>query len=671
MIRSLTAIAGAAVMAATAWWSPAAAQTVVPLEAYARLPNVQSVQISPDGRRVAMITGAERDQMYAIVTPLDGGQPFAIPGFAQDISEALLFGVSWLSDNHLLISYRQRVRVPGGSLQDADVASRYVYNLNTQQGRLLERNANIESRLPDSPDTILISAAVQASGGTSVTAARGRGGGQTINLYEYNLDTGNYRRRFIGTANTVNWVLDDNAEPIIRQDNDRSRTLWRVFRQSGNRSNLVYEESYTLERFGRAGRRAISAMSNLVGLDYNGRGIWFSQLENRNHIRAYLFNPETGEVTGPHITQGRFDFGGFRSDWRTGKVIGAVWFEERRRTEWFDPEFQSLQEQLEGLFPQSEVTLSNWDLSGQRIIVAVEGGDVSSEFFLLDRTTGEMAYLTTAYPEVDPERIHPVEVVNYRARDGLELFGYLTLPMDREADNLPLLIVPHGGPQARDTYGFDPLFAQPYADMGYAVFQPQFRGGSGMGLEFVRRGHGQWGRAMQDDVSDAVLHLADLGVIDSDRVCIWGWSYGGYAALAGYALTPELYRCAIAGAPVSDIQTMMSWQADQLGGRGAVDYWTEYIGDWRVNRDQMRAISPLQNIANTNMPLMLIHPLEDNVVPASQSQQMYDAVRAAGKPVEYIPIEGDGHNLLFRRTRLITLEATTRFLMEHNPPDPR
>lgn len=671
MIRSLKTMAAAAVMAATAWWSPAGAQTVVPLEAYSRLPNVQSAQISPDGQRLAFITGAERDQMYAIVTSLSGGSSIRIPGFAQDISDALLFGVSWLSDEHLLITYRQRIRVPGGSLQDADIGSRYVYNLNTQQGRLLERNANIESRLPDSPDTILISASVAARASTSVAASRGRGGGQTINLYEYDLDSGDYRRRFIGSEHTVNWVLNEDNEPYIRQDNDPSRTLWRVFRQTGNRAELVYEESYTLERFGRAGRRAISAMSNLVGLDHQGRGIWFSQLENRNHLRAYLFNPDTGQVSLPDIPQDEFDFAGFRTDWRTGKVIGAVWTEERTRTVWFDPEFQALQDQLGGLFPASEVTLSNWDRSGQRIIVEVEGGEISSEFYLLDRNTGEMAYLTTAYPELDPERVHPVEIVNYTARDGLELFGYLTLPVDRDPENLPLLIVPHGGPQARDFYGFDPLFAQPFADMGYAVFQPQFRGGAGLGLEFVRRGHGQWGRAMQNDVSDAVLHLADLGIADADRVCIWGWSYGGYAALAGYALTPELYRCAIAGAPVSDIQTMMSWQADQLGGSGAVDYWTEYIGDWRVNRDQMRAISPLQNIANTNMPLLLIHPLEDNIVPASQSQLMYDAVRAAGKPVEYVPIEGDGHNLLFRRTRLITLEAATRFLMEHNPPDPR
>lgn len=652
----------------------ASAQTIVPLEAYSRLSNITSVNISPDGRRLAFITGAERDETYVVITALDGSaQPFAIPGFSQDIDDELLVGVSWMSDRYIMITYRERIRIPGGSTEDADVARRVIYDLDERDYNEFPPNATLESILPDDPGEVIISAATVQRTGTSTSASRGDGGlAQIVTLYRYDLEDGDTRRLVAGTRFTSNWILDDTqTRPLLRQDFDFSDGLWRIFRYDGRSRDLIYEESFTLERFGRSGRRAISSMSQFVGEDVNGRGIWFAQLQDRDLLQAYLFDPGTGEVTGPHIDTNGFDFGGFRTDWRTGKVIGATWWEHRRKSVWFDDEFAAVQDQLDDLFPLSDVSISSWDASGDRMVVSVSGGDTTQDFYLLDRSGGELAFLSTAYPEVPQERVHPVRVVEYEARDGLELWGYLTLPVDREARDLPLIIAPHGGPQARDVYGFDPIFAQPFADMGYAVFQPHFRGSDGTGLEFVRRGHGEWGRAMQNDISDAVMHLTQTGVADADRVCIWGWSYGGYAALAGYALTPELYRCAIAGAPVSDIMTMMDWQADQPGGVGAVNYWTEYIGDWRTQREQMRAISPLRNIDGTDIPLLLIHGVEDDIVPVEQAEIMYEAVRNAGKPVEFVSIAGDGHNLLFRRTRLITLEAATEFLMEHNPPDPR
>lgn len=668
--RRLSALAGGLALATLTL--PASAQPVVPTDAYARLSNAQSVNISPDGTRIAMITGAERDATYALIVPLEGGgQPVAIPGFSRDIDDELLVGVDWLSDRYIIITYRERISVPGQPWEDADVARRVVYDLEQNDYDEIDAQASIESLLPNDPDEILISTVVVQERGTSVMRSRGGGIGQIVNLYRYDMNDQDYNRVASGTLSTVNWVLGENGSPILRQDREADDRRWRVYDYNGRRANLIYEETYTVERFGRDGRRAISNMSNLVGEDVQGRGVWFSQIEDRDKLRAYLFNPQTGEISGPELAPEGFDFGGFRTDWRTGKVIGAAWLEERLNTEWFDPEFAALQEQLSGLFPDSDVTIESWDRSGQRLVVNVSGGASSNDFYLLDRSSGEMAFLTTAYPEVPPERIHPVSVERYTARDGLDLWGYLTLPNDRPAEGLPLVIAPHGGPQARDGYGFDPIFAQPYADMGYAVFQPQFRGSAGMGQDFVRLGHGEWGRLMQSDITDAVSNLVEQGVVDEDRVCIWGWSYGGYAALAGWALTPEVYRCAIAGAPVSDILEMMSWQADQLGGAGAVNYWTEYIGDWRVERDRMVEISPARQVANGDAPLLVIHAREDQIVPFEQAEIMVAAARNAGKDVEFVAIEGDGHNLLFARTRKITLDAVTAFLMEHNPPDPR
>ncbi|MEO1040253.1 MAG: S9 family peptidase [Pseudomonadota bacterium] len=659
-----TTLAGASLPGAAAL-----AQGVVPLDAYAQLPEIQSVSISPSGDRLAMIAGEDRTEMHVIVLSLEGGDPFALAAFAGDIDDRLLFSVDWASDNHLVLVYRER-RLLDGS-ERGDVGRQVIYDLRSNEYSEFERaGSQIVHLLPDEPNTVLLSTPVVEvrTSANSFTAARGRGDvvNTPVNLYRYDLNRGDYSLVANGSVDTVNWVVDESGAPLLRQDRIDDTRTWRVFAREGRSWTQIYEERFSRERFGRDGFRAISSMSGLVAEDVNGRGVWFAQLADRDKLQGWLFDPETGEISNAAAPDG-FDISSFVVDWRTDKVIGVRWLAERRQVEWFDSRFAALQRQLNGLFEGSDVVISDWDLSGNRILVRVIGGATSEDFYLLDRDSGQLNFLQTVYPDIPQERIHPVEIVSYRAEDGLELFGYLTRPVDRPLADLPMVLLPHGGPQARDGFGFD-MWAQPFADMGYAVFQPQFRGSSGQGQDFVRRGHGEWGRKMQSDLTDAVTHLVNQGWVDPDRVCIFGWSYGGYAALAGYALTPEVYRCVIAGAPVSDILEMMAWEGDRQGG-ASINYWTEYIGDWRTERDEMIAISPARQTASGRVPLLLIHGREDLIVPFEQAEIMYDAARRAGKDVELVAIDGDGHNLLFQRTRLITLQSMTEFLAEHNPPD--
>lgn len=650
------------------------AQTIVPLDAYTRLPEVDSVRISPDGQRLAMLAGADRRDMAVLIQPLGEGETIAFDASSDDINDLLAFGARWLSDRYLLVTYRERTRIPGAPADQADIGRLVVYDTEERDYVEFAPNASIESRLPEDPDKILVSASITEyrDSNAGITAGRGRGDGvvRQINLYEYDLNRDSYRRIANGTTNTQNWILDENNQPVARQDFSYADRRWRVFSIDGRRETLVYEEGVTFESFGRSGRRIKSDLGNLTGMSADGRGVWFVQLQNDDKRVGSLFDIETGEISSGVVAPDGFDLGGFVTDWRSNEITGAVWSGRRRGYEWFDPEFGEIHEQIAAIFPDSDVSLSSWDRAGERFIVTVSGGQAATDYYLFDRTAGELAFLQTQYPEVPPERIHPMRTVDYRSSDGLDLWGYMTYPIDRELRDLPMVILPHGGPQARDYYGFD-FWAQPLAEMGYVVFQPQFRGSDGQGDNFVRRGHGEWGRLMQDDVTWAVRHFVEEGIVDEDRVCIFGWSYGGYAALAGYSLTPETYRCAVAGAPVSDILSMMNWQADQPGGQGAVNYWTEYIGDWRTQRDAMNEISPAQNIPANAPPLLLIHGREDQIVPYEQAEIMLNAVQAAGKSAELVTIEGDGHNLLFRDSRRITLEALSEFLMEHNPPDPR
>ena len=641
------------------------AQPVPSIDDYAAMSNMSSVRISPNGERIVFISGQNREERSIVVYSLMGEGTNVID--AGD--DQVLASVSWLNDEYLVATYSDRRNLAAQG-ERADVFRNYVIRFDGERNWELNQYASIANRDMDDPDGFLVWLPViqdnrgSRSGGDDVQRAQG--------IFRQGFRNDRSRNRvFIGEGGYT-YVLNAENEPVVRYTLDGSEfELWS--NRDGNGWEKVYSENLTRERFrfgARSSARWSGRMTNMAGLDITGRYGYFTSRVNDDRSAVFRFDFETNEIEGPVVQSDLADVGSFIRDWRTNAVIGVSWDEERSQTEYFDPDFAALQQQLEGLFPASNVSISSWDADFNKLVVNVEGGETSSTFYLLDRAAGQMVLLSSAYERIPDEAIAPVEIVQYEARDGMDLFGYLTLPPGREAEDLPLVMLPHGGPQARDFYGFDP-WAQFLASRGYAVFQPQFRGSEGFGRDFILAAHGEWGRAMQDDISDGVAHLADAGVIDPDRVCLFGWSYGGYAALAGATLTPELYRCIIAGAPVSDILAMMEYEEGRFGG-ASITYWAEYIGDWVAERDEMIAISPARQAQNVQAPLMLVHGTDDLIVPFEQAEIMAEAMEAAGKPYELVAIE-DGPHQSYRMTVDNVRELYTnleRFLLEHNPPDP-
>ena len=256
----------------------------------------------------------------------------------------------------------------------------------------------------------------------------------------------------------------------------------------------------------------------------------------------------------------------------------------------------------------------------------------------------------------------PLEVrrITYTAADGLEIPAYLTLPRGREPHKLPLIVVPHGGPQARDDILFD-FWSQALAEQGYAVLRPNYRG-STVTEQFLEAGYGQWGRKMQTDLSDGVRYLSKEGIVDAARVCIVGASYGGYAALAGVTLEPGVYRCAISVAGLSDLGQMLRWE-----GGGGVDtryltrYWGRYWGVSGSADPLLNGLSPVKHVDVVNVPVLLIHGRDDTVVPYEQSQMMFDTLKGAKKDVQLVPLKKEDHWLSRGETRLQMLEASVTF----------
>jgi dipeptidyl aminopeptidase/acylaminoacyl peptidase len=306
----------------------------------------------------------------------------------------------------------------------------------------------------------------------------------------------------------------------------------------------------------------------------------------------------------------------------------------------------------------------SWSADRTRIVVRVDGPSDGAVYQLVDMTTHQAQILGSVYKDITRIDVAPVSYTSYRAADGMVIPAYLTLPLGRPAKNLPLVVLPHGGPAASDGPEFDWL-AQAFASRGYAVLQPQFRGSTGQGWNFLKAGFGEWGRKMQSDLSDGVRYLAGQGTIDPKRVCIVGASYGGYAALAGVTLEHGVYRCAVSVAGISDPMNMMSHHP----GKGSNERYLErYFGVTGYNDSKLNEIAPLAHTDAVDIPILLIHGTHDSVVPYAQSQFIYDALKRDGKNVQLILLDSEDHWLSSGATRRLMLQETVKFLEANNPP---
>jgi dipeptidyl aminopeptidase/acylaminoacyl peptidase len=290
-------------------------------------------------------------------------------------------------------------------------------------------------------------------------------------------------------------------------------------------------------------------------------------------------------------------------------------------------------------------------------IVLYTGGDGDSgAYYLVNLTTNRADIIDNDYPDVADQQVGAVREVAYKASDGFDLDGVLTLPPGSTGKNLPVVILPHGGPIGIfDQVGFD-WMAQAFASRGYAVFQPNYRGSGGHGTAFQDAGFGEFGRKMLSDISDGLDALAKDGVVDRHRACIVGFSYGGYAAMAGVTVQQGLYRCAVAGSGLSDLPAMLDWVERRYGNPSAsLTFWREAMGPTVPGAPSLKSISPAA------------YAERDSVVPLDQSQIMNSALKRAGKPVEFIQTKGEDHWLSREETRIATLKAAVAFVEKYDP----
>jgi len=623
-------------------WASAAA--AAPLELYGKLPTIETLALSPDGETIALIATDGETRSIIVNHLADRKVVLVAP-----VGNAKLRALQWAGNEHVIITNTVTAIPRDVMAKRAEWAMAFDLDLRQRKLRPLLKDAEQSlNTVQDVPEVRMID-------GKPVLFLQGihfvEGDG-VLSLFQVEMDKATSKLIETGARDTRDWLVDVGGHPIAQARYSDKAGAW---------SLLLKPKTGGWREVQRLA--APTERPNLRGLGRDGQSV-LVEVDMSNGSGWKELAPDSGTWTDLPS-----DLGGQEPihDPDTGALIGQyslVGNEDRYA--FFDPKDAKAWAAVVKAYPGDRVQLSSWSRDRQKIVVRVDSKTAGPSYSLVDLKARSADWLGDEYQGLTPADVSPVETVSYKAADGLQLTGYLTLPKGRDPKNLPLIVFPHGGPAARDNPGFD-WWAQAMASRGYAVLQVNYRGSDGFGWKFLSAGFGQWGRKMQTDLSDGVRHLAAKGTIDPKRVCIVGGSYGGYAALAGAALDRGVYRCAASFGGISDLRKMIIYSRG-MHGLAAQRYWTRFMGADDLKDPILAQYSPLAHIADVDIPVLLIHGRDDTVVPLEQSQLMADALQRAGKPVELVVQKGADHWLSRGDTRLAMLQAVTTFLERNNPP---
>ena len=618
----------------------------VPLAVYGNLPSLEDVALSPSGTRIAFVHTDGDARMIGVVSFSER----KVIGTVR-VGRDKLRGIGWADDDNLLLSLTTTALPVGFIGFRAEWSTLEDYNVKSRRLIVLPQPLHDPNYLM--MNIVAGSAMVRDIDGHTVLFIPGVHLAQASEpvLIRYDLETGGERIFREGSPTTQSWLVDSAGHIVASEDYDERAQRWSIWVGRGG-------EDLREAASGKAGIE----FPSLLGFGPSPNTLLVQSIEDGNS--AWRLMSMTDGSLGPPMAEHRV-LNAPIEDRTTHRMIGGVHVADRPQYVFFDPDMEARWESIIDSFAGESVEYVSSSADLSRIVILVEGPRYGYRYVLVDMNNHSAASLGEVYQGVTA----PLEVrrMTYAAADGMRIPAYLTLPAGRPAKALPLVVLPHGGPAARDTAQFD-WWSQALADQGYAVLRPNYRGSS-LTWQFLSAGFGQWGRKMQTDLSDGVQYLAAEGLIDPKRVCIVGASYGGYAALAGVTLQHGVYRCAVSVAGISDLAEMLKHYDPGLGSSRTIRYWDRF---WAVSGPAdpaLDAISPIKHVAAVDVPVLLIHGRDDTVVPYGQSEEMLDALRAENKNVQLVTLSHEDHWLTHGDTRLQMLESTVDFLRKYNPPN--
>ena len=600
-----------------------------PLEQWAMREVIRNVSVSPDGTQVALMKIPTRDgnPIIEIYDAADlGKKPFRLNADPMELT-----GFFWLNDDLLLFQARQRIKDQvEGREQDVYRRRTSLLDVREKKFKTLDTAFRLVQVLPKSPNKVILAMDPPNVPKASEFARRVAG---LISPYDYfEFDLGTRARKLLAQGRLAlgAYVFDSEGTLTHARGYDRtkreSRWLWRApgstewqeFHRQGV-DDFEFNRLVVMARDDTKPNHALVFARN----GHDTGGLWSFDMENKRFAELIFRHPDV-DISGVISHSNRWA--------HPDTTVGVSYHTDKVHREFFDEAEAALYKQLEGIVAAAHnVAIADRSRDGATVVVYNDGPRDPGTYYLVKG--GKLQTIGSRQPLFASENLADVEFVKYRARDGRELFAYVTMPKGEPP--FPLVVMPHGGPQSRDGSSYD-KWRQLLANYGYLVIQPQFRGSEGFGRS-LREAHfedgGQEGRKMQDDNDDAALYLVKRGLADKDRMAMFGWSYGGYAAAVAASRTPQLYQCTIAGAGVFDPVLQFRFDRRYLSGKVLERYLA----------NEARTIRPVDEVAKVNVPILLVHGVVDHRVLVDHATKYAKLLEEHKKPYKYVKLEGAGH----------------------------
>lgn len=621
----------------------ARADDMLPVEAFASLPAVSNVQLSPDGQHVAFL--------FKIDTPDVQGAAVRFMHLDSNEIQTLTYAetrdfvinwIRWANNEQVLISARfpakrwgtptTETRLMVASIKDGEMRSALPPSFLRRLDWVPQIQDEIVDILPSDPDHILL---------------EGR--------FDHKYNTGIVRTSLVktkvsrverGRDNAIDWVTDrqhrarivilrdDTTYYIRHQDPDGKK--WRVFwKYEAFAEDQVWPLGFALD----------PDMLYVRAYHEGKQAVFKVRVSDPALEKELVFTDPDYDVDGSLIYSAKTD-----------DVIGIRHSSGGGYTFW-DPTYKKLQDGINKALPDSYNRLYSLSDDERRYIVLATSDTNAGTYYIGDRDKRSLLQLARRFPDLPTDQMAEKGVISYEARDGLTIEGFLTMPRGQTDGPVPAIIFPHGGPISFEGSGFD-YWTQYFASRGYAVLQMNFRGSAGYGYDFMASGLQGWGLEMQNDVEDGTRWLVEEGIADPDRICVVGASYGGYAALMEAARNPDLYQCAVSFAGVADVAYLVTSHK----GYTNYDVVREQIG---TDYSELRKRSPLHNAEAINIPVLIAHGTDDRSVRIRHSQKMAKELEKEGKDVTYLEFEDGDHFLSMQEHRIAFFKAMEAFLQEH------
>jgi len=625
---------------------PVSAGEPYPLKYWALRDVVSNVRVSPDGNYLALMKIPTRDADPVI--EVYQASNFEKKPFVFNADPMEIIGFYWVGDHDIIVSFRQRVRDKiddfNQGVYEYKLALLDVKKQKVEQFR--ETNPSIENTLSNKPNKVILS---YNPGGDARLSKVDRAF-RPRSYYEFDIEKGTKKLLMQGklSMGQVQFNADGEAWTARGFDRGKDEYIWYI---RNPEDDSGWEEIY---------RQHEDSFENfsIEGIDRSKPDTLFVIANNgRDKQALWEFNVRTktfGEIiyarNDVNVAGVRYHSNSWTND---DTVVGVAYYTDKLHFEYFDALEGATYAQLEGVIPDAyNLRISSRSRDGKTLTIYNYGPHDPGSYYLLK--DGRLKAIGSKQPLLKSADLADVKYINYPSRDGKTIHAYITVP--KGEGPFPTIVMPHGGPFVSETVSYDE-WGQMLANNGYLVLQPQYRGSTNYGLDFYMtafKDGGQGGYKMQDDKDDGVLHLIKEGLTDPDNVAMFGWSYGGYAALVAATRTPQLYQCVIAGAAVSDTLMQVTYYSDRMRGASKM----EQLNMW------VDSISPIDEVEKVNVPLMLIHGSVDQRVPPEHVRRYIDELEKHHKPYKYVELDGADHfsNTLFYDHQIKLYESLIGFL---------